>query len=99
MAKAHAGGFLETSTASCSASLLQRDLWPPTLVHSGLVFRLVVPMDKASRVLAQGLPPAVPTSYRALAGHGEVPRSTLHARAQGRRSMEEKAQSQQYLSP
>jgi hypothetical protein len=58
-----------------------------------LVFRLVVPMDKASRVLAQGLPPAVPTSYRVLADHGEVPRSTLHARAQGRRSMEEKAQS------
>jgi hypothetical protein len=51
------------------------------------------------RVFAQGLPPAVPTSYCALADHGEVPRSTLHARAQGRRSMEEKAQSQQYLSP
>jgi hypothetical protein len=56
-------------------------------------------MDKASRVLAKGLPPAVPTSYRALADHGEVPRSTLHARAQGRRSIEENAQSQQYLSP
>ena len=56
-------------------------------------------MDKASQVLAKGLPPAVPTSYRALADHGEVPRSTLHARAQGRRSIEEKAQSQQYLSP
>ena len=40
-------------------------------------------MDKASRVLAKGLPLAVPTSYRALADHGEVPRSTLHARAQG----------------
>jgi hypothetical protein len=56
-------------------------------------------MDKAARVLAQGLPPAVPTSYRALADHGEIPRSTLYARAQGRRLIEEKAQSQQYLSP
>ncbi|KAF1831768.1 hypothetical protein BDW02DRAFT_531323, partial [Decorospora gaudefroyi] len=45
-------------------------------------------MDKASRVLAQGLPPVVSTSYRALADYSE-----------GRRSMEEKAQSQQYLSP
>jgi hypothetical protein len=56
-------------------------------------------MDKASRVLAQGLLPGAPASYRTLADHGEVPRSTLHARAQGRCSMEEKAQSQQYLSP
>jgi hypothetical protein len=82
--------------------------WPPTpFALSGntstcsvlsLVFRSVILMDKASRVLAQGLPPAVPTSYRALADHGEVSRSTLHARAQGRRSMKEKAQSQQYLS-
>jgi hypothetical protein len=83
--------------------------WPPTpfglpegastCTLLSLVFRLVVLMDKASRVLAQGLPPVVSTSYRALADYGEVPRSTLHARAQGRRSMEEKAQSQQYLSP
>ena len=56
-------------------------------------------MDKASRVLAQGVPPGVPLSYRALADHGEVPHSTLHHRARGRRSIEEKAQSQQYLTP
>jgi hypothetical protein len=56
-------------------------------------------MGKASRVLAQGLLPGAPASYRTLADHGEVPRSTLHACARGRRSMEEKAQSQQYLSP
>ena len=55
-------------------------------------------MDKASRVLARGLPHGVPASYRALADHGDTSRSTLHARAHGRRSMEEKAQSQQYLS-
>jgi hypothetical protein len=55
-------------------------------------------MDKASQVLALGLLPSAPASYRTLADHGEVPRSTLHARAQGRYSIEEKAQSQQYLS-
>jgi hypothetical protein len=56
-------------------------------------------MDRASQTLAQGVPPGVPDSYRALADHGSVPRSTLHHRARGRRSMEEKAQGQQYLTP
>jgi hypothetical protein len=42
----------------------------------------------------------VPRSYRALADHhGNVPHSTLHHRARGRRSIEEKAQGQQYLKP
>jgi hypothetical protein len=68
--------------------------WPPTpFALSGntstysvlsLVFRSVILMDKASRVLAQGLPPAVPTSYRALAdlartcGALEITSSVLH---------------------
>jgi len=56
-------------------------------------------MDRASQVLAQGVPPGVPKSYRALADHGSVSHSTLHHRARGRRSIEEKAQSQQYLTP
>ena len=56
-------------------------------------------MDRASQVLAQGVPPGVPKSYCALADHDVVPRSTLHHRARGRRSIEEKAQSQQYLTP
>jgi hypothetical protein len=51
-------------------------------------------MDRAIQVLAQGVPPSVPKSYRALADHSNVPRSTLHHRARGRRSVEEKAQSQ-----
>jgi hypothetical protein len=55
-------------------------------------------MDKASRVLAQGVPPGVPKSYRALADHGKVPHTTLYHRAHGRPSIEEKAQSQQYLT-
>jgi hypothetical protein len=56
-------------------------------------------MDRASQVLTQGVPPGVPDSYRALADHGNVPCSTLYHRARGRRSIEEKAQSQQYLTP
>ncbi len=39
-------------------------------------------------------------SYRALADHhGNVSHSTLHHRARGRPSREEKAQGQQYLKP
>jgi hypothetical protein len=56
-------------------------------------------MDRASQALAQGVPPGVPDSYRALADHGNVPRSTLHYRARRRPSIEEKAQGQQYLQP
>lgn len=56
-------------------------------------------MDRASRVLARGVPPGVPASYRALADHGDVPHSTLHHRARGRHSIEEKARGQQYLYP
>ena len=56
-------------------------------------------MDKASQVLARGLPEGVPTSFRALADHGDVPRTTLQHWARGRRSKEEKAQSQHYLYP
>ncbi|KAK7177908.1 transposase [Paraphaeosphaeria sporulosa] len=56
-------------------------------------------MDREAQILAQGLPPGVPPSYRALADHGNAARSTLHARAHGRPSMKKKAQSQQYLHP
>jgi hypothetical protein len=56
-------------------------------------------MDKASQVLAQGVPPGLPKSFRVLADHGDVPRTTLQHRARGRRSKEEKAQSQHYLYP
>jgi hypothetical protein len=56
-------------------------------------------MERASQVLAHGLPPDVPRTYAALAERGDVPLSTLHHRAHGRRSKEQKAQSQQYLTP
>jgi hypothetical protein len=56
-------------------------------------------MDKASQVLAQGLLEGLPKSFRALADHSDVPRTTLQHRARGQRSNEEKAQSQLYLYP
>ena len=56
-------------------------------------------MDRASQVLAQGVLVAVSKSYRALVDYSGVARSTLYYRARGRRSIKEKAQSQQYLSP
>ena len=54
-------------------------------------------MDRASQVLAQDVPYDVPNSFRTLADRGDVPRTTLQHRARGRRSKEEKAQSQHYL--
>ena len=56
-------------------------------------------MDRASQALAQGVPPGVPKSYRALADHRNIPRSTLHHRARGRPSIEDKARDQQDLAP
>ena len=47
-------------------------------------------MDRASRVLAQDVSPGVSKSYRALADHSGVARSTLHYRAHGRQSIEAK---------
>ena len=55
-------------------------------------------MDRASQVLAQGLPVDVPRTYATLAERGDVPLSTLYHRDHGRRSKEEQAQSQQYLT-
>jgi hypothetical protein len=54
-------------------------------------------MDRASQVLARRVPPAC--LNHTLADHGSIPHTTLHHRARGRRSIEEKAQSQQYLKP
>ena len=74
-----------------------------------LIIRLVPPpfrptadhdsIDKASQVLAKGVPPGMPKSYRALKDYGKVPRSTLRRRTHGGRSIEEKAKGQRYLSP
>jgi hypothetical protein len=56
-------------------------------------------MDKASQVLAQGSPDGVRKSFRALADHSDVARTALQHHALGRRSNQEKAQSQHYLHP
>jgi hypothetical protein len=55
-------------------------------------------MDRASQVLTQGVPASIPTLYRALADHGHVPHTTLHHCAHRWQSIEEKAQSQHYLT-
>jgi hypothetical protein len=55
-------------------------------------------MDKASRVLAQPVPPSLSESYRARADCGGVSHTTLHYCVRGRCSIEIKAQSQQYLA-
>jgi len=56
-------------------------------------------MDRASQVLADGLPGSQPCTYRALARHCEVAYATVWHRAHGRRSKEDKAKCQQYLTP
>lgn len=50
-------------------------------------------------MLAEGVQPSVPRSYRSVADHSGVLRSTLHYRTHGRQSIEAKGQSQQYLTP
>lgn len=56
-------------------------------------------MDKASEALTRGIPPGLHQSFRTLANHSDVPRTTLQHRAGGRRSIEEKARRQRYLYP
>jgi hypothetical protein len=56
-------------------------------------------MDRASQILAQGLPPDVPRTWAALSERGDVALTTVYYRAHGRPSMKEKAQGQQYLTP
>lgn len=53
--------------------------------------------DRASQILVQEYPAGIPKSFRAVADHADVPRSTLQHRARGQRSIEDKAASQFYL--
>ena len=50
--------------------------------------------DRASKALADSIPPGEPRTYTALSERKNIPLSTLHHRIQGRRSKEQKAQSQ-----
>jgi hypothetical protein len=56
-------------------------------------------MDRASKVLAEGLPNSEPYTYAALSKYSQVSRSTLWHRIHGRPSKEENAKRQQYLTP
>jgi hypothetical protein len=52
-------------------------------------------MDRASQVLAQGMPPSMPKLYRILADyHGNISYSIFYHRTCGQPSREEKAQGQ-----
>jgi len=55
--------------------------------------------DRASQALAEGVPPGLPRTFDAMSKRSNVPLSTLHHRAHGRPSIEEKARNQQYLTP
>jgi hypothetical protein len=56
-------------------------------------------MDAVSQALTLELPPNVRKSISARARHGDVPRTTVHYRHQGRPSRAAKAERQQYLTP
>ena len=55
--------------------------------------------DRASKALAEASLPGEPRAYDATSKRSGVPLSTLFYRAHGRRSREEKAEGQQYLTP
>ena len=55
--------------------------------------------DRASKALAKGFLPGERQVYDVISNREDVPLSTLNHRALGRRSKEQKAQSQQYLTP
>lgn len=55
-------------------------------------------MDAASRALAQALPAGITDTYANQSEHGNAPLSTVIHRDHGRRSREEQAESQQYLT-
>ena len=56
-------------------------------------------MDRVTRALIDGTPHGVRNTWRARAEYHDVPHSTLHDRAHGVLSKEQKAQGQQYLTP
>jgi hypothetical protein len=55
--------------------------------------------DRASKALVEASLPGEPRTYDAISKRSGVPSSTLYYRDHGRRSREEKAQGQQYLTP
>jgi hypothetical protein len=55
--------------------------------------------DRASKALAEASLPGEPRTYDARSKRSGVPLTTLYYRKHGRRSKEEKAQGQQYLTP
>jgi 6-phosphogluconolactonase (cycloisomerase 2 family) len=54
--------------------------------------------DRASEALAESFLPGEPRTYDAISKRRNILLSTLYHRAQGRRSKDQKAESQQYLT-
>ena len=61
------------------------------VVSRALSITMIVGMDRASQVLAQGLPPDKLRTCAALSERGDVPLTTLYYRAHGRPFIREKA--------
>lgn len=72
---------------------------PPHVRSPSLTTIAVANIDKAGQALAEDLPDGIPDTLTARAAHSNVPRTTLNHRTLRRRSLEEKAQSQLYLTP
>ena len=84
--------FLEPSIGTCRRYATRYITLNSFHIFLHITLTTVAIMDRASQVLAQGVPLGVSSLYRTLADHGNVARSTLYYRARGRHSIEEKAQ-------
>jgi hypothetical protein len=82
--------FLEAGEWGCS--------WPLARCCAPTTSTTSSNMDPASLALVQALPAGVRDTYAARSEHSNVPISTLVHRSNGRRSREDLAQSQQYLT-
>ena len=89
------GSLKQTLGVATAPSVILR----PISTGTCTLYSHVPDMDKANQALAHGVPTGVHRSYRTVADHSGVPCSTLYHRAHGRRSLEAKAQAQQYLAP
>ncbi len=93
------GVLLEVSMSKLVTYLLSLALTCRLIVLAPSLSPQYVMSDRASKALAEVFLPEEPRTYDTISKRSKVPPSTLHHRAHGRRSKEQKAQSQQYLTP
>jgi hypothetical protein len=70
----------------------------PLIPDSISIIAAVTMSDRASEALAESFLPGEPRTYDAISKRRNILLSTLYHRAQGRRSKDQKAESQQYLT-